>query len=85
MVVAQAAGQPEAAQAVANGALAIDELLDCLVIIRELTFPAGLGPLLQRLTVLGVGAVGLRGEDQATNSLPPPNSLLHTDTLSPTL
>jgi hypothetical protein len=76
-IIAEAAGQPEAAGKIAGSMmLAPDEVLDCLIAIRDLTFPrGGVAPLLARLTaLLGGGAVGLPGRDPAMNTPPPPSN-----------
>ena len=84
-IIASAAGQPDAAHAIANGGgLAPDELLDCLEAIRDLTFPRGIAPLLARaMGLLGPGA-GPSGRAPVMSSPPPPNGSLPADTLSPT-
>lgn len=83
-IIAEAAGQPEAADAIAAGSLTPDEVLDCLVAIRDLTFPRGVGPLFERVGALMAlaGAAGPPGKDQATNAPPLPNSLSPPDTLA---
>jgi hypothetical protein len=83
-IIAGAAGQPEAAAHLANGSgLAPDEILDCLLVIRDLTFPRGVAPLWARLTALiGGGAAGPSGK-AADMSMPqqPSNSLLQDTSL----
>jgi hypothetical protein len=53
-IVALCAGQPDAAKAIvdAGSGLTPDDLLDCLEVIFELTFPRGLGPFLERAAPL---------------------------------
>jgi hypothetical protein len=75
-IVAEAAGQPDAAAAVAGGALSPDEILDCLEAIYELTFPRGVSPLLERVAVLlraGGLVVGRPGRAPDTSVPPLPN------------
>lgn len=74
-IIGTAADQPEAIGSIADGALTPDEIIDCLEVIHDLTFPRGLGPLLERMKALAVAAgLGLTvpGRDQDTNV---PNSL----------
>jgi hypothetical protein len=86
-IIAEASGQPGAADAIVNGsALSPDEALDCLQAIAELTFPRGVAPLLARVMALlgsSVGA-GPSGRDQVMTMQPPPNGSLPEDTLLPT-
>jgi hypothetical protein len=73
-IIAEAAGQPEAVNAIADGALALDELTECLGVVRDLTMPHGAAPLLQRLTaLLDGGVVGLSGRARDMSSPPRPN------------
>lgn len=82
-VIAAAAGQPEAAEGIADGSgLAPDEALECLMVIRDLTFPRGVAPLMARLGALIGGAGPGRAAD--TNSPPVPNGSLPTGTLTAT-
>jgi hypothetical protein len=75
-IIAEAAGQPDAVGAIADGALTPDEMLDCLTVIHELTFPRGIRPLLQRLGLAGPDASEPvpDGKDQATSTPPPPSN-----------
>jgi hypothetical protein len=74
-IIATAAGQPEAEHTIAD-ALPIDEIMDCLLAVRDLTMPNGPAPLLDRLTRLlgGTVDVGQFGRDQDTNMPPLPSS-----------
>jgi hypothetical protein len=81
-IVAEAADQPQAAEAIANGALALEDLAECLVVIRDLTMPNGVAPLFDRLTAL-VGAAGQSGREAVTSAQKPPNSLLPADMTPP--
>lgn len=83
LIIAEAAGQPEAAEKIANGGgLTPEEMLDCLTAIRDLTFPRGLSPLLDRLTALvgGTAAAAPSGRAPAMNAPPPPSSSSPPDT-----
>jgi hypothetical protein len=85
MVVSLAAGQPEAAEKLINvgSGLAPDELLDCVEVIYDLTFPRGIAPFLMRLgPFLGLLGAGPSGRD-LDMSLPqqPSNSSLQ-DTIT---
>jgi len=74
-IIAEAAGQPEAADGIAGGALTPDEVLDCLAAIRDLTAPRGLLPLFQKAMAFlggGEGAAPPR-KDRVTNA-PRPRS-----------
>jgi hypothetical protein len=76
-IIAEAAGQPEATEAVAEGNLLTpDEILDCLTAIQGLTFPRGIRPLLQRLGLGGPDdSVPVpAGKAPATSTPPPPSS-----------
>lgn len=79
-IIAEAAGQPDAVDAITDGALTLDEVTDCLIAVRDLTMPHGAVPLLNRLAVLLPGA-GLSGRAQGMNSPPPPNGSLPPDTI----
>jgi hypothetical protein len=81
-IIAEAAGQPEAVAAIADGALDLDELTDCLVVVRDLTMPHGAAPLLERLTALLGGNVGgLSGRVPGMSSPPVPNGSLLPGTI----
>jgi hypothetical protein len=78
--IGEAAGQPEAIDAIANGtALTTEEQFECLLVIRDLTFPRGVAPLMQRLTALFGSAAGPSGRDQDTSLPLEPNGSLPTD------
>jgi hypothetical protein len=72
-LIAEAAGQPEAADNIAD-ALALDDLAECLLAVRDLTMPNGPAPFLDRLTrLLGDGAAAVpngRDQDMSTPPLP---------------
>lgn len=76
-IIAEAAGQPDAADAIADGVLTPDEVLDCLTAIQQITFPGGVRPLLERLGLFNpvTGAEPVpAGKDQVTNTPPPPSN-----------
>lgn len=74
-IIAEAARQPDAADAIADGSLTPDEVLDCLKAIQEITFPGGVRPLLERLGLFNAGAEPVpAGKAQATNTQPPLNT-----------
>jgi hypothetical protein len=83
-IIAEAADQPDAAEAITSGAaLTPDEILECLLAIRDLTFPRGVGPLMERLAaLLGPVAVGPSGRALDTSSPPVPNGSLPADTIT---
>ena len=83
-IVAEAAGEPEAAGTIAD-ALPLDDLAECVEIVLALTMPNGIAPFMERLgRVLNGGVAGLSGRAAATNTPPPPNSLSHSDMLPAT-
>ena len=82
-IIAHAAGQPDAADTIAD-ALSLDDVADCLIAIRDLTMPNGPGPFMERIARL----VGSAGGDQLgrgpdTNTPPRPNGSSHPVTASP--
>jgi hypothetical protein len=85
VIIAEAAGQPEAAEAITGGsALTPDEAMECLLAIRDLTFPRGIDPLMVRLAALlrGGTVAGPSGRAPDTTSLPAPNGSLPADTIT---
>jgi hypothetical protein len=72
-IIAQSAGQPEAADTIAD-ALSLDDLADCLIAIRDLTMPNGLAPFMDRIARLVSGASGVPlGKGPDMNTPPRPN------------
>jgi hypothetical protein len=71
-IIAQASGQPDAADAITD-ALSLDDIGECLVAIRDLTMPMGVGPFMQRLARLVSASGAPDGRDQDTN-MPPRRS-----------
>jgi hypothetical protein len=81
-VIAEAADQPGAADTIINGtALTAEEVLDCLLVIRDLTLPRGVSPLTARLEALlsGRAVTGPFGRGPDTNVPLEPNGLLPAD------
>jgi hypothetical protein len=84
-VIAEAADQPDAAEALANGAvLTPDEMYECISVIFDLTFPRGVVPLLQKLTVLAghAAAPGPVGRDQDGNGPQAPRNSSPADMMA---
>jgi hypothetical protein len=83
-IIAEAAGQPEAADKIADGNLLTpEEMLDCLEAIHDLTFPRGMRPLLERLGfATPTAAPDPGGKDQATNTPQPPSNSSLPDMLA---
>jgi len=75
-IIAEAAGQPAAADNIAD-ALSLDDCAECLGAVVALTMPDGLGPFMVRLEKL-FGAVDvnapLAGKVPATTTPPPPSN-----------
>lgn len=69
-IIAIAAGQPQAAANV--DAMSIEDVLECLIAIRELTLPGGADPFAEKLGRL-LGADALLGR-AADMNMPPPLS-----------
>ena len=69
-IIATAAGQPQAAGNV--DAMSIEDVLECLIAIRELTLPGGADPFAEKLGRL-LGADALLGR-AADMNMPPPLS-----------
>jgi len=80
-IIAEAAGQPDAAEAIADG-FAIDDVAECLIAVRDLTMPGGAAPFFARLRQLGGNAE--RGEVPDTTSPKWPNGSLPADTVHAT-
>lgn len=72
-IIAEAAGQPQAADNVAD-AMSVDDCAECIAAVVALTMPDGLGPFMEKLGSLLDGG-GLRvGREAATTTPPPPSS-----------
>jgi hypothetical protein len=79
-IIAEAAGQPEAAENIATN-MSTEDVAECLIAVLEITAPRGLGPLLDRLANLfGTQFAGIPGKVPATNSQRPPRNSLRQDT-----
>lgn len=82
-IIAEAAGQPNAIDAIADGLLTPDEVLDCLTAISDLTFPRGVRPLLEKLARAGlVGGPAPVGKAPDTSTPPPPSNSLQPDMMA---
>jgi len=83
-VIAEAARQPEAADHLANGALSLEEMIECFGAVRDLTAPRGIVPLMERLAALfGADADGLSGGVQAMSSPSRPSNSSAADMTPP--
>lgn len=73
-IIAAAAGQPEAADSVTDK-LSLDDVMECLIAIRELTMPGGADPFVEKLArLLGADAAPLPGREADTNMPLEPSS-----------
>jgi len=82
-IIAEAARQPDAAGSIADN-LALDDIAECLLAVRDLTMPGGPVPFLERLAKLwGIGAAGLSGRVPDMTMPPVPNGSLPQDTIPP--
>jgi len=82
-IIAEAAGQPDAVDAIVGGNLSPDEVLDCLTAIQEITFPKGVVPLLVRLGLFRPVVERVpAGKDLDTNTPLPPNNSLPPDMMA---
>jgi hypothetical protein len=85
IMIAAAAGQPEAAGKIVDvgSGLAPEELIDCVNVIYELTFPRGITPFLLRLAPLLVDrSAAAPGRAADMNMQPGPNGSLPPDMLA---
>ena len=75
VIIAEAAEQPEAAPQIAE-AMALDDMVECLLAVRELTFLNGTAPFMERLRKLSGagGAADQPGREADTSSPPPPSN-----------
>lgn len=73
-IIAEGARQPNAIDAIADGIVTLDEALDCLAAIIELTFPRGVRPLLEKLARAGLVAGPLPAGKVPDTSGPPTQS-----------
>lgn len=77
-IIAQAADQPAAAEAVINGkGLPPDDLMACLSVIREMTFPRGINPFWEAVVSLLSGQYAAATPDLSVPK--PPNGSLPPD------
>jgi hypothetical protein len=83
-IVAQAAGQPEAADTIAD-ALSLDDMMECLIAIRDLTMPNGPAPFMERIArLVGGGSAVPSGRVPDTTMPPRPNGSSRPATASAT-
>ena len=68
-IIATAAGQPEAAGNIA-AAMPLDDIMECLIAIRDLTMPGGADPFVEKVARL-VGAEDALSGKEADMSMPP--------------
>jgi hypothetical protein len=75
-IIAEAAGEPDAADTIPNS-LGVDDIVTCLLAVRDLTMPSGPVPFFRRLMEL-INATGVNpsGRDQAMTSPQVPNGSL---------
>ena len=72
-IIAEAAGQPEAADNIAD-AMSLDDCAECVGAVLALTMPDGLGPFMEKLGGLLGDAGRLAGRAPATTTPPLPSS-----------
>jgi hypothetical protein len=73
-IIAEAARQPDAADAIAD-AMPLDDCAECLNAVLDLTMPDGFAPFMEKLGRLLDSGAGLRsGRAAATNTPPPPSN-----------
>jgi hypothetical protein len=83
-IIAQAAGQPDAEDTIAD-ALSLDDMMECLIAIRDLTMPNGISPFMDRIARLVSGASAAPpGKAPATNMPLRPNGSSQPATAAPT-
>src|SRR5262245_48992478 len=74
LIIAAAANQPEAVESIGD-VLSVDDIMECLVVIRELTMPGGADPFVEKLArLLGAEADLLAGRAADTNMPPEPSN-----------
>jgi hypothetical protein len=73
-IIAEAAAQPAAADAIAAGFL-LDDVIKCLLVIQDLTFPNGAVPLERGVRQLMGMKDPDQGTDQGTLTPPQPSNL----------
>lgn len=81
-IIAEAAGQPEASDQVSDR-LTIDEAVECLLAVRDLTMPNGISPFFERLAKLLGSGGDLVGKAPAMNLPKRPNGSSPADTIQP--
>lgn len=81
-IIAEAAGQPEAADQVSDR-LAIADAVECLLAVCDLTMPNGIAPFFERLGRLLDGAADLVGKAPAMSLPKRPNGSSPADMIQP--
>lgn len=82
-IIAQSAGQPAAADTIAD-ALSLDDLAECLIAIRDLTMPNGPAPFMDRIARLISASGAPLGRGPVTNMPPRLNGSSPQDIASAT-
>jgi hypothetical protein len=72
-IIAMAAGEEKVADQIID-ALSLDDIAECLIVVRDLTMPNGVDPFVAKLgRLLGAGEL-LSGKAADTNTPPPPSN-----------
>jgi hypothetical protein len=82
-IIAVAARQPEAAAKIAED-WPVEDVMDCLIVVRDLTMPNGVGPFMERIARLVGGSDGQSGKVPAMNTPPQRSNSSHQGTASAT-
>jgi hypothetical protein len=73
-IIAMAAGEEEVADQIID-ALSLDDITECLIVVRDLTMPNGVYPFAEKLArLLGGGEPLPSGKAAGMNTPPPPSS-----------
>jgi hypothetical protein len=79
-IIAEAANEPDAAETIPQN-LSVDDVITCLLAVRDLTMPNGPVPFFLRITQLIRGSgTDPSGRAPAMTSQPVPNGLSQADT-----
>jgi hypothetical protein len=82
VIIAEAADQPEAVDAILNGGrLTPEDVIECLTVVRDLTFPRGARPLLELIAALSGRAGGPPGKAPDMSMPQTPSNSLARDTI----
>jgi len=82
-IIAEAASQPEAAGNISLS-LSLEDVFECLIVIRELTMPGGVNPFVERLGRLLGADDAPSGKAAATNTRRQPSNSSHAATVPAT-